>query len=142
MNPTLNPMTSSGNLQTPSPFISVVVPVYGCDESLPELYKRLVATLSEISSDFEMILVNDASPDDSWNQIVALTTVDSRVKGINLSRNFGQHYAITAGLDYANGHWVVVMDCDLQDQPEEILKLHAKAMEGFDIVYARRAVSG
>ena len=140
MNPTLNPMTSSGNLQTPSPFISVVVPVYGCDESLPELYKRLVTTLSEMNTDFEMILVNDASPDDSWNQIVALTTVDSRVKGINLSRNFGQHYAITAGLDYANGHWVVVMDCDLQDQPEEILKLHAKAMEGFDIVYARRAV--
>ncbi|MCG6538003.1 MAG: glycosyltransferase, partial [Syntrophales bacterium LBB04] len=58
--------------------------------------------------------------------------------GINLSRNFGQHYGFTAGLDYAQGEWVVVMDCDLQDQPEEILKLYDKALEGYDIVYARR----
>jgi dolichol-phosphate mannosyltransferase len=63
---------------------------------------------------------------------------DKRVKGINLSRNFGQHYAITAGLSYAKGEWVVVMDCDLQDRPDEIPNLYKKAMEGWDIVFAQR----
>ncbi len=118
--------------------ISIVSPIYGCKECLFELYERLVKTLSQITSDFEIIFVNDACPQGSWERIVMLCARDERVKGINLSRNFGQHYAITAGLDHAKGDWVVVMDCDLQDRPEEIIKLYNKAVEGYDIVFGRR----
>ncbi len=119
-------------------FISVVTPVYGCKTALIELYIRLKDTLDKINPDFEIIFINDASPDGAWDTIVELAGKDSRVKGINFSRNFGQHYAITAGLDHCKGEWVVVMDCDLQDQPEEILKLYNKVLEGYDIVLARR----
>ncbi len=118
--------------------ISVVIPVYGCCASLMPLYKRLNESLSSISNNFEILMVNDASPDDAWNTIKELANKDTRVKGLNLSRNFGQHYAITAGLDYTLGKWVVVMDCDLQDQPEEIVKLYNKAQEGYDVVFGRR----
>ncbi len=105
-----------------------------------ELVRRNVESLCSLTDDYEIILVNDASPDNSWSEIVRQCAENPRVKGINLSRNFGQHYAITAGLRYATGEWVVVMDCDLQDRPEEIPNLYRKAQEGFDIVYARRAV--
>ncbi|HRS18823.1 MAG TPA: glycosyltransferase family 2 protein [Bacteroidales bacterium] len=125
-------------MQITQSHISVVTPVYGCKTCLVELYLRLKTTLEQITQDFEIIMVNDASPDGAWETIVELAARDQRVKGINLSRNFGQHYAITAGLDHAQGEWVVVMDCDLQDQPEEIVKLYAKAQEGWDIVFARR----
>ncbi len=118
--------------------ISVVTPVYGCSTSLEKLYERLVATLTQITEDFEIIMVNDGSPDNAWETIRKLAQKDNRVKGINFSRNFGQHRAITAGLDYAGGKWVVVMDCDLQDQPEEIIKLYTKAQEGFDVVFGKR----
>lgn len=120
------------------PDISIVTPVYKCEACLVELYKRLKGALTPISTHFEIIMVNDASPDHSWNVIERLASVDSRVKGIHLSRNFGQHHAITAGLDFAQGEWVVVMDCDLQDQPEEIPKLYRKAQEGYDVVFGRR----
>lgn len=118
--------------------ISVVSPVYGCSTSLIELYLRLVKTLEEITPDFEIILINDASPDNAWEVIKDICNKDSRVVGINLSRNFGQHYSITAGLDNVSGEWVVVMDCDLQDKPEEILNLYNKAKEGYDSVFAQR----
>lgn len=118
--------------------ISVVSPVYGCSTSLIELYIRLKDTLSKITNEFEIILVNDGSPDDAWAIISELCHLDNKVKGINLSRNFGQHYAITAGLDHCKGEWVVVMDCDLQDQPEEIIKLYTKAQEGWEIVVGKR----
>jgi len=118
--------------------ISVVTPVYGCSQSLQQLYERLRDTLSTITEEFEIIMVNDASPDDAWKTIKELSQKDDRVKGINLSRNFGQHKAISAGLDYARGEWTVVMDCDLQDQPEDIIKLYNKAVEGYDIVFGRR----
>ncbi len=118
--------------------ISVVTPVYGCVASLPKLYERLVKTLSQISDDFEIIMVDDSSPDGAWEVIKSLTQKDSRVKGIKLSRNFGQHRAIRAGLDFVKGDWVVVMDCDLQDKPEEIIKLYRKAQEGFDVVWGAR----
>jgi glycosyltransferase involved in cell wall biosynthesis len=120
------------------PYISVVSPVYACEHCLQTLHKRLVKSLGQITQNFEIILVNDQSPDGAWEEILKLAQEDKRVKGIDLSRNFGQHPAISAGLNYARGEWVVVMDCDLQDQPEEILKLHSKAMEGFDIVFGRR----
>jgi len=118
--------------------ISVVIPVYACCKSLDQLYKRLNQSLSKITESFEIIMINDASPDNAWEEIVELSKEDARVKGINLSRNFGQHKAITAGLDYALGDWMVVMDCDLQDQPEEIVKLYNKAQEGYEIVFGRR----
>jgi len=119
--------------------ISVVVPVYGCRACLDELYRRLVAVLESMTPDFEIILVNDSCPQGSWEVIRALAMVDPRVKGLDLSRNFGQIRATTAGLDHARGDWVVVMDCDLQDKPEEIRQLYGKAQEGYDVVFARRA---
>lgn len=120
--------------------ISVVSPEYKGAQMIPELVRRIKESVSSITMEFEIILVNDASPDDTWAAIARECAADPRVKGINLSRNFGQHYAISAGLKYAKGDWVVVMDCDLQDQPEEIPMLYAKAQEGFDIVYAQRTV--
>lgn len=118
--------------------VSVVSPVYRAEKMVHMLVERIVKSVSTITEYFEIILVNDASPDASWSVIEQECAKDKRVKGINLSRNFGQHYAITAGLHYAKGEWVVVMDCDLQDRPEEIPALYQKAMEGYDIVYARR----
>ena len=124
------------NLQPP--FISVVTPVYKAEACLDELCRRLVSALEPLTSNFEIILVEDASPDRCWETIVRLVAAEPRCKGLRLSRNFGQHYAITAGLEQAAGDWVVVMDCDLQDQPEEIPRLYAKAQEGFDTVFGRR----
>lgn len=118
--------------------ISVVVPVYGCPSALPSLHERLVTTLEGMHQDFEIILVDDCCPQDSWSQIVKICEDDSRVKGVRLSRNFGQIRAITAGLDISRGDWVVVMDCDLQDRPESIPELYEKAQEGYDVVFARR----
>lgn len=121
-----------------TPYISVVSPVYKCKTFLYELYFRLKESLEKITPDFEIILVNDDSPDGAWEVISELAQKDHRVKGVNLSRNFGQHYAITAGLEYCSGEMVVVMDCDLQDKPEEILKLYNKSKEGFEVVFGRR----
>lgn len=118
--------------------ISVVIPVYKAEGCLHELYRRLKASLEIITNDFEIILVEDCGGDRSWEIIKELSEADKRVKGIQFSRNFGQHYGITAGLDHCHGDWIVVMDCDLQDRPEEIPRLHAKALEGYDVVVARR----
>ncbi len=120
------------------PHISVVIPVYKAERCLDELYLRLRSALETITPDFEIILVEDCGGDHSWKVIEQLALADHRVRGIQFSRNFGQHYGITAGLDYCQGDWVVVMDCDLQDRPEEIPRLYARAQEGFDIVLARR----
>lgn len=119
-------------------YISIVIPVYRAEDCLHELYRRLKASLEIITSDFEIVMVEDCGGDRSWEIIEELSRQDERVKGIQFSRNFGQHYGITAGLDHSNGDWTVVMDCDLQDRPEEIPRLHAKAMEGYEIVVARR----
>lgn len=118
--------------------VSVVVPVYRAENCLDELYRRLSAALESITEDFEIILVEDCGGDGSWQVIERLAAADPRVHGIQFSRNFGQHYGITAGIEHCSGDWVVVMDCDLQDQPEEIPRLYAKAQEGYDIVLARR----
>lgn len=122
------------------PLISVVIPVYKAEGCLQELHRRLVQSLEQISPSFEIILVEDCGGDNSWDIICQLAQSDSRVKGVQFSRNFGQHYGITAGLDCCNGDWAVVMDCDLQDRPEEIPRLYAKALEGFDVVLALRGV--
>lgn len=122
------------------PHISIVSPEYRGEKMVHELVARVQASVSSITENYEIILVNDASPDNTWSVIQQECAKDKRVKGLNLSRNFGQHYAITAGLAYATGDWVVVMDCDLQDVPEEIPALYAKAQEGFNIVMVRRVV--
>lgn len=121
-----------------STHLSVVIPVYKAEGCLDELYRRLVAAIEAVTRDFEIVLVEDCGGDRSWDIIRALAAADPRVKGLQFSRNFGQHYGITAGLDVAEGDWVVVMDCDLQDRPEEIPRLYAKAQEGYDVVLARR----
>lgn len=118
--------------------ISVVIPVYKAKNCLGELYERLKASLESITPEFEIVLVEDCGEDGSWEIIEELAKKDVRVRGIQFSRNFGQHYGITAGLDYCLGQWAVIMDCDLQDRPEEIPRLYAKAQEGFDVVLALR----
>ena len=120
------------------PHISVVIPVYKAENCLHELYRRLRASLESLTPDFEIIMVEDCGGDRSWEIIEELAHADKRVKGIQFSRNFGQHYGISAGIDHCRGDWLVVMDCDLQDRPEEIPRLYAKAQEGYDVVLARR----
>ena len=118
--------------------LSIVSPIYRGEKMLDELVRRIIDSVKDITDDYEIVLVNDCSPDNSWEKIVQLCNENKKVKGVNLSRNFGQHYAITAGLSKTSGDWVVVMDCDLQDRPEEIPNLYAKAKEGFDSVFAQR----
>ena len=119
--------------------VSIVSPVYKAENIVDELVSRLENVLNSLKVDYEIILVDDCSPDRSWLKIVSNSKRNHKVRGIKLSRNFGQHHAITAGLDASVGDWVVVMDCDLQDRPEEIIPLYLKANEGFDIVFGRRA---
>jgi dolichol-phosphate mannosyltransferase len=118
--------------------LSVVIPVYRSEFALRILCERITMSLADLDGGYEIIFVDDRSPDGSWKLIAKLAKEFPAVKAVRLSRNFGQHYAITAGLDLANGDWVVVMDGDLQDRPEEIPNLLAKGEEGFDIVLAQR----
>lgn len=118
--------------------LSIVVPVYGAPELIDELYTRIKATVESLNLEWELILVFDMSPDNSWSIISEIAQRDTRVVGIKLSRNFGQHEAIHAGLSYAKGERIIVMDCDLQDRPEEIPKLYKESLMGFDIVIGQR----
>jgi dolichol-phosphate mannosyltransferase len=118
--------------------LSVVVPVYGCGDCLEELHEQIVKFVGPITSEFEIVFVDDRSPDHAWPVLERLVAADSHVRAIRLSRNFGQHAAITAGLAASRGEWTVVMDCDLQDPPDAIPSLYARANEGFDLVLARR----
>jgi dolichol-phosphate mannosyltransferase len=122
-----------------TPDISIVSPVYCCADCLRALCDRIGATVAPIGASYEIVRVDDACPDTAWPVMRELAAADPRVKAVALSRNFGQHCAIAAGLEHARGRWVVVMDCDLQDRPEEIAALYAKAQEGHDIVFAERA---
>ena len=118
--------------------ISIVSPVYRAEKILPILVSEINLVMERIGEDYEIILVDDRSPDNSWEVMKVLSSQNSKIKSIRLSRNFGQHSAIFAGLTKANGNWVVVMDCDMQDQPKEIAKLYKKALEGYDIVLGQR----
>jgi glycosyltransferase involved in cell wall biosynthesis len=135
--------------------LSVVIPVYGCQGCLEELCRRLFAVAKTLPTpslgsegastntngrhvEMEIILVDDASPDEAWTRIKELASIDHRIKGIRLARNFGQHFAISAGIDHAQGDYVAVMDCDLQDIPEELPKLWAKSIAGEEVVFGRR----
>jgi polyisoprenyl-phosphate glycosyltransferase len=119
--------------------ISVVSPVFRGEHCVAELVRRTLTAISELSDRFELILVDDGSPDASWTIIQEAHKRDPHhVRGLRLSRNFGQHNAIAAGLLASRGEWVVVMDCDLQDQPEDIAKLYHHAKSGFEVVHGRR----
>lgn len=124
---------------TSVPLISVVSPVYGCRECLIELTKRVSSGFEDSGLEWELVLVDDRGPDDSWSLIQQLATDDARIRGIKLARNYGQHLAIWTGLEAAKGEWVAVIDCDLQDDPRAISELHARATEaGVDAVIVDR----
>lgn len=120
------------------PFISIVSPIYKAKKSIPTLVSRVSLAAAEITDNYEIILVEDGCPQNSWETILLESQKNNHVKGIKLSRNFGQHQAITAGLEAAKGDWIVVMDCDLQDVPENIPLFYHKAMEGFDLVVGKK----
>lgn len=118
--------------------ISIISPVYNASEILNTLIERIIQNIELITDNYEIILVEDGGSDNSWEVIKDAAKLNSKIKACQLSRNFGQHYAITAGIDISDGDWLIIMDCDLQDRPEEIINLYQKANEGFDIVLARR----
>lgn len=136
----MDPATTLTHTHRPACDLSVVVPVYGCADAVVPLWERLDATLTPLGIDLEFVFVEDRGPDESWIRMCGLSARDSRVRCFRLSRNFGQHATITAGLSLARGRHVVVMDCDLQDRPEDIPRLIDAAREGFDVVLARRTM--
>lgn len=119
------------------PDFSIVIPVYNEEENIEELCMRLKAVMQGLG-DYEILMVDDGSTDGSWQLIKELHKRDPAVRGLSLSRNFGHHIAVSAGLDHAKGNSVILMDADLQDPPEEIPRLVEKFREGFDIVYGIR----
>jgi glycosyltransferase involved in cell wall biosynthesis len=131
---------NGGGNSSPSsiPALSVVIPVYGCGACVAHLHERLTAVLGEMDINYEIVLVDDRAGDGSWPQIERMAEEDEAVRGVLLSRNFGQHAAITAGLQHARGARVAVMDCDLQDPPEDLSRLYEKSLEGHEIVFGRR----
>jgi dolichol-phosphate mannosyltransferase len=114
--------------------LSVVVPVYGCADCLVALHDRLTSSVSEVTDRYELVFIDDRSVDEGWSVLRRLARADANVRAFRLSRNFGQDAAITAGLSKARGRWAVVMDCDLQEAPEDIPRLWAAAGEGYDVV--------
>ena len=118
--------------------ISVISPCYGAPTLLEELVRQIVETVSKLTSDYEIILVEDHSPDNSREIITEICRKNKRVKGVFLSRNFGQQYALNAGFDLSTGDYVVTLDCDLQNPPAQIKDLYEKIQEGYDIVFASR----
>jgi dolichol-phosphate mannosyltransferase len=118
--------------------ISIVSPVYNGENTIEELVHEIEQVMYRLNINYEIILVDDRSPDNSWEVMTRIAGQKPSIKIYRLSRNFGQHATIIAGLSKATGDWVIVMDCDLQDQPKEIEKLYNKASEGFDIVMAKR----
>jgi dolichol-phosphate mannosyltransferase len=119
--------------------ISIVIPVFNEEKNISLMYKRLKASLRQVLYDHEIIFVNDGSLDDSLDTLKKLAETDRRVKIINLSRNFGHQFALTAGMHEARGKLCITMDCDLQDPPEIIPDMVKKFEEGYNIVYARRS---
>lgn len=122
--------------------LAIIVPVYNGLDTLEELVIRSIKAISSITESFTIILVDDRGHDNCWPLICKLSSEYSQVRGIQLSRNFGQHRALTAGIDHINAKWYVVMDCDLQDAPEDVTKLLTVAADGFDVVVATRNKAG
>lgn len=122
--------------------ISIVSPVYGAAEVLHVLVDRINEEVAPLTSSYEILLVEDGSPGADWQVIREICARQPKVRGVKLTRNFGQQVAICAGLSLARGTYVVVMDCDLQDNPKFIPDLIAKARDGFDVVWAERGRRG
>jgi len=118
---------------------SIVAPIYNEIENLHEFYRRIEEVMDSTNEDWELVLVDDGSTDGSTEKIRELAGSDNRVRPVIFARNFGHQIAVTAGLDYARGDAVVIIDADLQDPPEVILELAEKWREGFEVVYAVRA---
>ena len=121
-----------------SPKYSFVIPIYNEEETIPELYRRVIAVLDSLGGDGELILVNDGSRDRSLMLMRELHEQDPRVCYLGFARNFGHQIAVTAGLNFARGQVVVVLDADLQDPPELIPKMVEQCQIGYDVVYAQR----
>lgn len=119
--------------------LSVVVPVYNESENIGPFYQRTTEVMQKLNCCYEIIFVNDGSTDDSLLQLQELARIDSHVKVIDFTRNFGKEIALTAGMDYSTGDGVIPIDADLQDPPELIPELIARWEEGYDVVYATRA---
>ncbi|MFC4600217.1 glycosyltransferase family 2 protein [Cohnella hongkongensis] len=119
-------------------FLSVVVPMYNEEEVIEVTYRRLKAVLDELGETYEIVFVNDGSRDGTSDIVRSICAGDSRVKLVEFSRNFGHQIAVTAGMDYASGRTVVLIDADLQDPPELIADMVSKWREGYDVVYGRR----
>lgn len=120
------------------PKLSIVSPVYQSEATLELLVSEIKKVMNSMKVSYEIILVDDRSKDNSWSILQSISKKNVGITAVRLSRNFGQHPAIMAGLSMAKGDWVVVLDCDLQDQPKEIVKLYEKAIEGYDVVLAKR----
>ena len=120
------------------PTLSLVLPIYNEEEVIPELHTRLQEFLKELELDAEVLFVNDGSKDKSMELLRGIAKDEPRYKILSFARNFGHQTAITAGVDYARGKAVVVMDADLQDPPSVVLKMVAKWKKGYDVVYAKR----
>lgn len=118
--------------------LSVVSPCYGAPTLLRQLVKEITEVVAPLTKDYEIVLVEDCSPDDSRDIIRDICAADSHVKGVFLSRNFGQQSALNAGYDIAEGNYIVTLDCDLQNPPAQIRDLYLKIKEGYDIVFATR----
>lgn len=118
--------------------ISVISPVYRAENIVQELVSRITTHIKAITDNYEIILVEDGSPDNSWIEIEKQCRINDKVVGIKLSRNFGQHYALTAGLQECTGDYAIVMDCDLQDDPVYFKNLWQKAQEGYEIVFTQK----
>jgi len=123
------------------PLMSFVSPVYKCRDCLRKLVSEIALVCERIDVDFEIILVDDQCPDESWTEIQDLSISNHHITGLKLSRNFGQHSAIEAGLSAINGDWIVVLDCDLQDDPAAVESLWALAQSEphADAIIAKRA---
>jgi dolichol-phosphate mannosyltransferase len=119
-----------------TPYLSIISPVYKAEKIVDELVSRIREEASKITSNYEIILIEDCGPDNSWLKIEENCSKYPEVIGIKLSRNFGQHFAITCGIDHARGDYTIVMDCDLQDNPKYFIDFINKAKEGNDIVYS------
>jgi len=119
--------------------LSVVVPIFNEEETIPELHQRLQAFLAQLGETWEVVFVDDGSVDRSLVMLRELAQVESRYRVVSFGRNFGHQIAITAGVDYAEGQAVVVMDADLQDPPEVVAQMVAKWREGYDVVYGVRS---
>jgi glycosyltransferase involved in cell wall biosynthesis len=125
-----------------TPLISIVSPVYLAEEIVDELVVQLKSSLSQITDSYEIILVEDGGPDNSWDKILQNCKKNKEVKGVKLSRNFGQHYAVTAGIEQSKGEFVFIMDCDLQDDPKYITILFKQLQTGIDVVFTKRKDRG